>query len=315
MFLVSVKRLWDKAQHNAFTDLVRFQERWWCVFREGEKHVSPDGALRVITSSDGETWESAALLQSATEDLRDGKLSVTSDGRLLLIGAGTPASSRSYHQTYAWFSENGYDWSAPIPIGERNYWLWRVVWHEGVGYGVGYFTNRLSGNARLYRTTDGIDFKPLVCELFTEGYPNETGLLFLPDQTALILLRRDPVSGRPNSAAHAVLGMAHPPYTQWTWRDIGVRIGGPCMIMLPDGRIVAAVRLYDGATRTSLCWVNPAAGELTEALTLPSGGDTSYAGMVWHDDLLWISYYSSHEAKTTIYLAKVRLAPDLRSSR
>jgi len=87
MFLVSVKRLWDKAQHNAFTDLVRFQERWWCVFREGEKHVSPDGALRVITSSDGETWESAALLQSATEDLRDGKLSVTSDGRLLLIGA------------------------------------------------------------------------------------------------------------------------------------------------------------------------------------------------------------------------------------
>jgi hypothetical protein len=31
--------------------------------------------------------------------------------------------------------------------------------------------------------------------------------------------------------------------------------------------------------------------------------------MVWHDGLLWISYYSSHEGKANIYLAKVRLAP------
>src|SRR5205085_7380324 len=42
-------------------------------------------------------------------------------------------------------------------------------------------------------------------------------------------------------------------------------------------------------------------------LTLPSGGDTSYAGLVWHEGLLWVSYYSSHEGKASIYLAKVRL--------
>ena len=44
------------------------------------------------------------------------------------------------------------------------------------------------------------------------------------------------------------------------------------------------------------------------ALTLPSGGDTSYAGMVWHEGLLWMSYYSSHEDRPSIYLAKIRLA-------
>ena len=43
------------------------------------------------------------------------------------------------------------------------------------------------------------------------------------------------------------------------------------------------------------------------ALNLPSRGDTSYPGRVWHDDLLWLSYYSSHEGKTSIYLAKVAL--------
>ena len=48
-------------------------------------------------------------------------------------------------------------------------------------------------------------------------------------------------------------------------------------------------------------------GEYDPVLTLPSGGDTSYPGLVWHDGLLWISYYSSHEGKkSAIYLAKVR---------
>ena len=42
-------------------------------------------------------------------------------------------------------------------------------------------------------------------------------------------------------------------------------------------------------------------------LTLPSGGDCSYPGMVWHDGLLWISYYSSHEGQTNIYLARIRI--------
>ena len=40
---------------------------------------------------------------------------------------------------------------------------------------------------------------------------------------------------------------------------------------------------------------------------LPSGGDCSYPGLVWHENLLWMSYYSSHEDNhTSIYLAKVK---------
>ena len=41
-------------------------------------------------------------------------------------------------------------------------------------------------------------------------------------------------------------------------------------------------------------------------LRLPSGGDCSYPGMVVYDGLLWMSYYSSHEGKTSIYLARIR---------
>src|SRR5688572_24160679 len=77
---VQVRKIWDQAPHNAFTDLVRFQDRWFCVFREGQGHVSPDGALRVIASADGEKWESAALITSPNSDLRDAKITVTPKG-------------------------------------------------------------------------------------------------------------------------------------------------------------------------------------------------------------------------------------------
>jgi len=29
--------------------------------------------------------------------------------------------------------------------------------------------------------------------------------------------------------------------------------------------------------------------------------------MVWHDDLLWMSYYSSHEGRSSIYLAQLSI--------
>ncbi|MCX7667268.1 MAG: hypothetical protein N2112_17190, partial [Gemmataceae bacterium] len=81
---LTVNKIWEQAPHNAFTDLVRFQGRWFCVFREGKNHVSPDGALRVLTSTDGVSWESAALITSKNSDLRDAKITVTPDGQLML---------------------------------------------------------------------------------------------------------------------------------------------------------------------------------------------------------------------------------------
>jgi hypothetical protein len=301
--LVEVRKIWDRAPHNAFTDLIRFKGDWYCVFREGTAHVSPDGALRVITSKDGKDWVSAALLSQPNADLRDAKITLTPGHQLMLSGAGAlhpPAPFK--HQSLAWFSNDGRDWSDPVKIGEQNMWLWRVTWHGKAAYSIGYDT---AGEEfiRLYRSGNGREFDTLIPNLFDQGRPNETSLIFRPDETALCLLRRDgnPVSG--------MLGTARPPYTEWRWKDLGVKIGGPHMLRLPDGRVVVAVRLYDGAVRTSLAWLDAEAGNLTECLKLPSGGDTSYAGLAWEEELLWVSYYSSHEGKASIYLAKVRLGP------
>lgn len=299
--ILSVEKIWDRAPHNAFTDLVRFRGRWYCAFREGAGHVSPDGALRVITSADGLAWASSDLLTWPHADIRDAKLTVTPDNRLMLCGAAAlhqPDPVR--HQSVVYFSNDGRTWTEGIPVADPNFWLWRVTWHRGNAYGFAYGTagDRI---VRLYTSRNGYEFTLLADRVFTEGYPNESSILFLNDESALCLLRRD---GQPNTAQ---LGRSRPPYRAWTWQDLGVRLGGPHMILLPDGRLAAAGRLYDGKQRTSLCWVDREEGKLEEFLTLPSGGDTSYPGLVWHDGLLWVSYYSSHEGKTCIYLAKVRL--------
>jgi len=225
------------------------------------------------------------------------------DGRLMLVAVGANRKvSPSRHQTFAWFSTDGRDWGDPTTIGQENFWLWRVTWHDGKAYGVGYDTagGRLT---RLYRSTTGRTFDVLVERLFDEGSPSEASLAYLPDETCLCLLRRD---GRPNSA---MLGRARPPYTEWRWSDLGVPVGGPRLIVLADGRLLAAGRLYDGSVRTSLMWLQTDPPALKEWLKLPSGGDTSYPGLVVYDGLLWVSYYSSHEGKTSIYLAKVKLPP------
>ena len=299
--IVDARMIWSEAPHNAFTDLVRFKDRWFCVFREGEKHVSADGVLRVITSADGEKWESAALLTSDDSDLRDAKITVTPNGELMLAGAEAFHQKKDghTHQSLAWFSEDGKHWSEGYEIGDPDYWLWRVTWHEGKAYGIGYSVGA-DKSLRFYVSEDGKNFDTLVERLFDVGYPNETSLVFDGD-TCYCLLRRD---GDPKTG---LLGIAQPPYKKWEWKDLGKRIGGPHMIQLPDGRLIAAVRRYDAKRSTALFWIDPKEGKMTEAATLPSGGDTSYAGLVWHEGLLWVSYYSSHEGKTQIYLAKVRL--------
>jgi hypothetical protein len=302
--LVSVKKISEAAPHSAFTDLVYFKDKWICTFREGQAHVSADGAVCVLESKDCQKWERAARLTRGDGDLRDPKVSITPDNRLMITAAiALPrAGGAKEHRTLAWFSEDGGTWSEPKEVGDVNVWLWRVAWHEGKAYGIGYATAP-PALVRMYESENGGKFKTLVPTLFNQGEPSEAGLAFDGDGKCLCLLRRD-AKGKDGTA---LLGIAPAPYTQWTWKDLGVRVGGPALLRLPDGKFLAAGRLYEPSAHTALAWLDPGAGKLTPFLNLPSGGDTSYPGVVYRDGLLRVSYYSSHEGKTAIYLATVKL--------
>jgi hypothetical protein len=46
--VVSVEKIWDRGNHNAFTDLIRFQNLFYCTFREAAAHVGGNGQIRVL---------------------------------------------------------------------------------------------------------------------------------------------------------------------------------------------------------------------------------------------------------------------------
>jgi hypothetical protein len=138
--LVSVKKIWSEAGHNAFTDLLRHKGEWFCVFREADGHVNGNGRIRVLVSPEGEQWQSAALLGEEGIDLRDPKLSVTPDNRLLLTLGGSVYRDRKLveRQPRSAFSPDGRQWTTPQRVGEKGDWLWRVTWHQGRAYGIVY---------------------------------------------------------------------------------------------------------------------------------------------------------------------------------
>ncbi|WP_372870752.1 exo-alpha-sialidase [Shewanella sp.] len=308
MKLLSVTKIWDKGEHNAFTDLIEFQGRLYCAFREGAAHVSPDGSLRVLMSKNqGADWQSVALIRVDVGDLRDARLLVWQQ-ELFLFGAraieGEPL------QSLMWRSQNGTDWLEAQPCADSGYWLWRVIAVADSLYGVAYRPGP-DGDVRLYRATPeetlcGADFTSLVAPLNQLGYVNESGLEFSED-TLTCVLRRDPVW---DERKLGMLGKAKAPFTQWHWLELDCRIGGPVAFRW-RGRLLAIVRLYDDKIRTSLVEICETTGHVAEHLALPSGGDTSYAGVVLRSsakaDELKVSYYSSHEGKTAIYFASLLL--------
>jgi len=304
--LLQVDCVWKKAPHNAFTDLIRFKGRWFLAFREGAGHVSPEASIRILTSLDARTWRSATLISEKGVDLRDPKLSVTPDGRLLLVcGRRTwpPRFPRTLRSCVA-FSKDGFSWSEPKTVLGENQWLWRVTWHGKTAWGVAY--GQLPGKKRdyasqLYRSADGVSWRPV--HRFS-GWPGltEATIRFGGDDRMYLFHRRDA------GTRTALLGTSKPPYTEWNLHDTGAYWGGPNMIF-HQGRWYASGRRLEGGAKTVLGLIDWKAGKIRSLLTLPSGGDTSYPGMVSCRGELYLSYYSSHEGKTSIYLARIRIKP------
>ncbi len=307
--VVQVQKIWDQGGHNAFTDLTWFQDRYYCVFREASGHVSPNGTIRILSATDATAWESSALISLDGFDLRDPKIVVQPDGKSLMINGGAAVREGNQQSTeehsFVSFSADGKTWSKPEWVAGVNQWLWRVTWFGGKAYGIAYFTDPDSRSKSRYGTTllvsdDGKSYTPLVPTLFQENGPTEATLRFSDEGIAYCLQRRD---GKQMNTA--LLGISKPPYTEWDWKDLGRYFGGPDFIQLPTGWIAAGRIFTENGSETSICTLNVADGVLQPVVTLPSGGDTSYPGLLWHDNFLWVSYYSSHEGKTSIYLAKV----------
>ncbi len=306
--LLDCFKIWDDAPHSAFTDLV-WKGHFICAFRQGRGHVSTDGRIRVIYSPDGENWRDGAVVKLDGYDLRDAHLSIMPDGRFMLLGGAAPRkkdNERTPTGSFVSFSADGLDWSEPEIVVEPGRWLWQASWHEGRAYGVSYAAYEGTPMLELLTSRDGLRWESHVSQLFGQGRPTEVALRFAENGTCYALVRRE---GQTDEST-AMLGDSRPPYAQWRWRDLGgpfKAFGGPNFIHIAGPHWVAAGRMHQDGAHTALTHLDVNKGVMTKLLKLPSGGDTSYPGLVYVNGLLYVSYYSSHEGRTSIYMAKVKV--------
>ncbi len=307
-------KIWDKANHNAFTDIVRYKSYFYCTFREGISHVPKDtcenGRIRIIRSADLKTWLPVALLENDRYDFRDPKLSVTPGKRLMVLMGGSHYVDGKLieMQPHVSFSTDGTGFTNPEPIViekriQTNYdWIWRVTWNAGTGFGVVYQSNTPDkrNKVRLIKTTDGISYNQIT-EFNIESLPNEATIRFDKNQNMIILLRRD-------GNANGFLGISEPPYIEWKWNELDYRLGGPDLMVLKNGKFLIGTRRYQPGSASTVIYLTDRGGKIQKTVELPSGGDTSYPGLSLYKRLLLVSYYSSHEGKTSVYLAKIRLS-------
>jgi hypothetical protein len=309
---IQVKKIWDFAPHNAFTDLINFKNKFYCTFREASGHVpglsGTNGKIRVLVSTDGEKWESFALLEKEGYDLRDSKLSITPGKKLMVLMGGSAYNGnillgRLTHVSFLSESKNAFSKPVPVKIDKKIKsgfdWLWRVTWFNGKGYGVIYQKkDKISSRAFLVSTKNGTDYS-LITELQVGGIPNESSILVKQDREMVIVVRRE------GGNLNGYLGHSVPPYKTWVWKDLGLRLGGPDIVPSINNTYLIGTRIFKSeGMRTALIQADKT-GLLKQVLELPRGGDNSYPGMITYNDSMWVSYYSSHEGKTQIYLAKI----------
>jgi hypothetical protein len=101
---------------------------------------------------------------------------------------------------------------------------------------------------------------------------------------------------------------ASPPYREWSRTDSGLLLHAPVAKRVGNKIYIVARFKEEENYRTGV--FEFAKEKLSHRISLPSGADTSYAGVVLVKGDMFISYYSSHQSLgrgSNIYLAQIDL--------
>jgi hypothetical protein len=322
--VTNVRRVYHNGQHNAFTDLVRFEGNFYLTFRScPDGHmVHPTSSIIILSSKDTKQWKQVHQFRVEKRDTRDPHFLVFKDKLFVYTGTWysgeTTLKSEDYdlnkHLGYAAWSEDGMNWYSPIMLeGTFGHYIWRANTFGGKAYLCGRRKKNFADAPRgegsivesaMLESDDGLIWRTRA--LFQETHGDETAFQFEADGSIVAIGRRG--SGK------AQLLRSKPPYSQWQHTELDRYIGGPLLARWGGRYVVGGRKTIDEkGPKTSMCWlVND---QLHEFAELPSGGDNSYPGFVEiSPNRAVMSWYSSHETDangktiTAIYMADLEIA-------
>ena len=321
----NIRRAFHNGEHNAFTDLVRFRDKYYLTFRScPDGHmVHPTARIIVLQSDDAQTWRTVHQFSVAKRDTRDPHFLVFRDK--LFVYTGTWYSGEetippkqyemNLHLGYGVCSRDGTDWTDPILLeGTFGHYVWRAAAFGDKAYlcgrrkrdfVVGPKGEGVEVESMMLESDDGWRWTPRA--MFQTERGDETAFLFENNGDIVAIGRR--------GSARAQLLRSRPPYETWQRQELSRYIGGPLITRWSDRYVVGGRHQVTGeGPRTSMCWL--IGDRLHEFAQLPSGGDNSYPGFIaLSDSRALMSWYSSHEKDvqgrpiTAIYLADLEIRP------
>ena len=138
----SVRKIFDDGNHNAFTDLCRFQDRFYLTFR-----TCPDGhmvftssQIVVLTSDDAVEWREVCTFSVPDRDVRDPHFLIFNNSLFVYTGAwlapleGNERDLNDHLGFGAWTAD-GETWQGPRPLeGTYGHYVWRAAAHGDKAY-------------------------------------------------------------------------------------------------------------------------------------------------------------------------------------
>ena len=312
-----IRRVFHNGEHNAFTDLIRFQGHFYLSFRScPDGHgVNASASVIVLQSLDGETWRKVHQFAVAERDTRDPHFLIFKQRLFIYTGTWYDDPKDQFdlnqHLGYGVWSDDGMTWSDPVALeGTFGHYIWKAATfgdkaylcgRRKTGFAVGPKGEGKAVESAMLESDDGLIWRHRT--LFQEEAGDETAFLFEPTGTIIAIGRR--------GSAKAQLCRSMPPYTNWERTELDRYIGGPLLTSWGTQLVVGGRKATtDRGPKTSLCFLRD--GALYEFAELPSAGDNSYPGFVaLSPSKALISWYSSHEKDaagkqiTAIYLANI----------
>lgn len=304
--LLSTDVIWNNKNYSAFTSLIILNGQIYCAFREATSHrATADpltwGSIRIIKSTDFKRWELVTCIKEENADLRDPKLSMSPDKKMLILvyckrefndKTQGPPTTRIAIFRGGDFQNRILKKAIIKKYRKSKQWLWGITWHKNIAYGFVY-----GNDFMLVKTKNGIKYS-VVAKMKPGGDTATEACIAFRNDTAFAVAR-----GKQNIGYY---GISIDPYKKWEWKKMNMKIAGPALINLSDNSLLLGTRNYsDAKGKTSLYKLSN--NSIIKIMTLPSDIDSSYPSFAMIGDKLYVSYYSGKNGYADIYLSKIQI--------
>ena len=328
---VGTETIVDDGYHNAFTDLLSYENYLYLAYRKAQTHDAiTKGNIKIIRLPLSEKslyhsylWEDYATIDTGGDD-RDPKLYIVDSGdkedeKMLCVIWGTyyPRWAGSGvlrireddlmpHGTY--FKKNGAMSAIRQPY-RPNYWIWSVFANNSkndndaqylaAAYHFGDGVMEMNHSLHLLKSGNGIFF-----EYHSPLYPEN----FIPISEPSLFSHKDRLCciARTEGKTCALFFLNQISY-KMNYYFLHTPIHSPKALSIGDETFISG-RLYEDRKASTCLWRlidnNFVGPELELIYTFDTSGDCGYPGMAVVNDKLFVSYYSQHLCKHVKYLPK-----------